>query len=204
MCRTFSTSSIRRRCTRATNLSLTAFVAMSVPSLIAVSIVYGELRLLTNSVWPRGARARDRQCADRRVDRERLRASGTRPRVVVVAGLSRRVEHAGVRRDRRGAASLADTSGARVAMTQGVSIPERLSKTCSERPEWGAWLVRVPGTVRELADRWALSVGEPFSNGMAAWVAPAQSSGGAAAGVETRSAAHGGRAGDCRAAFLER
>ena len=36
----------------ATKLSLAAFVAMSVPSLIAVSIVYGELRLLTNSVWP--------------------------------------------------------------------------------------------------------------------------------------------------------
>lgn len=36
----------------ATNLPLAAFVAMSVPSLIAVSIVYGELRLLTNSVWP--------------------------------------------------------------------------------------------------------------------------------------------------------
>ena len=36
----------------ATNLSLGAFVAMAVPSLVAVSIVYGELRLLTNSVWP--------------------------------------------------------------------------------------------------------------------------------------------------------
>ncbi len=65
-------------------------------------------------------------------------------------------------------------------MTQEVSIPDRLSKTCSERPEWGAWLARVPGMVRELADRWALSVGDPFSNGMAAWVAPAQTSGGAA------------------------
>jgi membrane protease YdiL (CAAX protease family) len=36
----------------ATNLPLAAFVAMAVPSLIAVSIVYGELRLLTKSVWP--------------------------------------------------------------------------------------------------------------------------------------------------------
>ena len=36
----------------ATNLSLAAFVAMAIPSLVAVSIVYGELRLLTNSVWP--------------------------------------------------------------------------------------------------------------------------------------------------------
>ena len=36
----------------ATNLTLTAFVAMAIPSLVAVSIVYGELRLLTNSVWP--------------------------------------------------------------------------------------------------------------------------------------------------------
>jgi streptomycin 6-kinase len=65
-------------------------------------------------------------------------------------------------------------------MTHEISIPERLSKTCSERPEWGEWLARVPATVRELADRWALSVGEPFTNGTAAWVAPAQSPGGAA------------------------
>jgi hypothetical protein len=36
----------------ATDLSLAAFVAMAIPSLIAVSMVYGELRLLTNSVWP--------------------------------------------------------------------------------------------------------------------------------------------------------
>jgi len=36
----------------ATNLTLGAFVAMAIPSLIAVSIVYGELRLLTHSVWP--------------------------------------------------------------------------------------------------------------------------------------------------------
>ena len=36
----------------ATNLTLGAFIAMAIPSLIAVSIVYGELRLLTNSVWP--------------------------------------------------------------------------------------------------------------------------------------------------------
>jgi hypothetical protein len=36
----------------ATNLTLAAFIAMAVPSLVAVSIVYGELRLLTDSVWP--------------------------------------------------------------------------------------------------------------------------------------------------------
>ncbi len=36
----------------ATNLSLAVFIAMAIPSLIAVSMVYGELRLLTNSVWP--------------------------------------------------------------------------------------------------------------------------------------------------------
>src|SRR6185436_2518472 len=36
----------------ATSLTLGAFIAMAIPSLIAVSIVYGELRLLTNSVWP--------------------------------------------------------------------------------------------------------------------------------------------------------
>lgn len=36
----------------ATSLHLATFVALAVPALVAVSIVYGELRLLTNSVWP--------------------------------------------------------------------------------------------------------------------------------------------------------
>ncbi len=36
----------------ATSLNLAMFVALAIPSLVAVSIVYGELRLLTNSVWP--------------------------------------------------------------------------------------------------------------------------------------------------------
>ena len=36
----------------ATTLGIAPFVAMAIPSLVAVSIVYGELRLLTNSVWP--------------------------------------------------------------------------------------------------------------------------------------------------------
>jgi hypothetical protein len=36
----------------ATSLKLATFIAMAVPSLVAVSIVYGELRLLTDSVWP--------------------------------------------------------------------------------------------------------------------------------------------------------
>ena len=35
-----------------TSLNLATFIAMAVPSLVAVSVVYGELRLLTNSVWP--------------------------------------------------------------------------------------------------------------------------------------------------------
>ena len=64
-------------------------------------------------------------------------------------------------------------------MTDEVSIPARLSKTCSERSEWSAWLDRVPAVVHELAERWALTLGEPFTNGMAAWVAPAQSKDGA-------------------------
>ena len=60
-------------------------------------------------------------------------------------------------------------------MTDDVSIPARLSKTCSERSEWSAWLDRVPAVVHELAERWGLTLGEPFTNGMAAWVAPVQS-----------------------------
>jgi len=35
-----------------TGLSLPLFIAMAIPSLVALSIVYGELRLLTGSVWP--------------------------------------------------------------------------------------------------------------------------------------------------------
>jgi membrane protease YdiL (CAAX protease family) len=35
-----------------TSLSVPVFIAMAIPSLVAVSLVYGELRLLTGSVWP--------------------------------------------------------------------------------------------------------------------------------------------------------
>lgn len=62
-------------------------------------------------------------------------------------------------------------------MADEFPIPANLAKTCSERPEWGAWLDRVPATLRELRARWSLTFGEPFQTGMCSWVAPALSAG---------------------------
>src|SRR5262245_14065530 len=54
-------------------------------------------------------------------------------------------------------------------------IPERLAATCRATPERRAWLERLPNTIRELQDRWALSLGAPFDGNevSCAWVAPA-------------------------------
>ena len=66
-------------------------------------------------------------------------------------------------------------------MADEFQIPASLAKTCSERPEWGAWLERVPVTLRELRTRWSLTFGEPFKTGICSWVAPAVTADGAAA-----------------------
>ena len=66
-------------------------------------------------------------------------------------------------------------------MADEFPIPASLAKTCSERPEWGAWLERVPVTLRELRTRWSLTFGEPFKTGICSWVAPAVTADGAAA-----------------------
>jgi hypothetical protein len=45
----------------------------------------------------------------------------------------------------------------------------------AEQEGRGAWLTTVPASVRALARRWSLSVGEPFQpRGSTAWVAPAR------------------------------
>ena len=55
-----------------------------------------------------------------------------------------------------------------------VTVPERLLETCSGIPERIAWLERLPNAIRELQQRWSLSLGEPFdcSDVSCAWVAP--------------------------------
>jgi streptomycin 6-kinase len=54
-------------------------------------------------------------------------------------------------------------------------IPERLAAACRRTPERSAWLELLPHAIRELQDRWSLSLGAPFdgSDGSCAWVAPA-------------------------------
>ena len=52
-------------------------------------------------------------------------------------------------------------------------IPQRLADTCSATPERRAWLEQLPAAVREVQERWSLSVGDPFAHneGSCAWVA---------------------------------
>jgi streptomycin 6-kinase len=54
-------------------------------------------------------------------------------------------------------------------------IPERLAATCRATPERRAWLERLPDAIRELQDRWSLSLAAPFDGNevSCAWVAPA-------------------------------
>jgi streptomycin 6-kinase len=54
-------------------------------------------------------------------------------------------------------------------------IPERLAATCRATPERRAWLEQLPNAVREVQDRWSLSLGAPFDSNevSCAWVAPA-------------------------------
>jgi len=54
------------------------------------------------------------------------------------------------------------------------AIPERLAATCCTTPEGTAWLEQLPNALRDLARRWALTLGRPFDGeeGSCAWVAP--------------------------------
>ncbi len=53
-------------------------------------------------------------------------------------------------------------------------IPQRLAATCSATPERRAWLEQLPAAVREVQERWSLTLGDPFAHneGSCAWVAP--------------------------------
>jgi len=54
-------------------------------------------------------------------------------------------------------------------------VPERLTAACHGTPDRRTWLERLPHAIRELQDRWSLSLGAPFdgNDGSCAWVAPA-------------------------------
>jgi streptomycin 6-kinase len=57
----------------------------------------------------------------------------------------------------------------------GVIVPDRLAATCRGVPERMAWLAQLPRAIRELQDKWSLSLGAAFSGNetSCAWVAPA-------------------------------
>src|SRR5207244_4366559 len=53
-------------------------------------------------------------------------------------------------------------------------IPAMLAANCAKKRERAAWLTRLPDVVRELAERWSLTLGAPLDeNVSASWVAPA-------------------------------
>lgn len=53
-------------------------------------------------------------------------------------------------------------------------IPQQLAALCNKVPERSAWLKTLPRVVRELEDRWKLSLGTPFAGDdvSCSWVAP--------------------------------
>lgn len=54
-------------------------------------------------------------------------------------------------------------------------VPERLAESCDRAPERSAWLERLPDVIRELQDRWSLSLKAPFDGDdvSCSWVARA-------------------------------
>ena len=62
-------------------------------------------------------------------------------------------------------------------------VPDRLAAACRGTPDRMAWLDRLPDAIRELQDRWLLSLAAPFDGGdvSCAWVAPAVRRGGTGA-----------------------
>jgi streptomycin 6-kinase len=56
-----------------------------------------------------------------------------------------------------------------------VRIPERVAANVRGVPALEQWVAQLPDTVRELADRWDLQLGEPFEpGGECSWVAPVE------------------------------
>jgi streptomycin 6-kinase len=63
-------------------------------------------------------------------------------------------------------------------VTGPLRIPREL-REAADRGGWNEWLDALPATVRQLAERWSLTVGKPFEpGGHTAWVAPAQDASG--------------------------
>lgn len=61
------------------------------------------------------------------------------------------------------------------------TVPQYLAETAAREPEVCEWLGRMPQLVADLADRWSLSVGEPFEpGGQCSWTAPATDASGTA------------------------
>jgi streptomycin 6-kinase len=62
-------------------------------------------------------------------------------------------------------------------------IPARLAVACASSPERAAWFARLPGTLRDLQQRWSLTIGTPFDGGdvSCSWVAPVALASGATA-----------------------
>lgn len=54
-------------------------------------------------------------------------------------------------------------------------VPEKLVEACRKTPERRAWLEELPNAIRELQDKWSLSLETPFDcdEVSCAWVAPA-------------------------------
>ena len=48
-------------------------------------------------------------------------------------------------------------------------IPPRLAANCRRNPERAAWLERLPATLRDLEQRWSLTIGAPFAGDDASW-----------------------------------
>ena len=66
---------------------------------------------------------------------------------------------------------------------RGLIVPDGLAAACHGTPDRMAWLDRLPHAIRELQDRWLLSLAAPFggSDVTCAWVAPAVRRGGTGA-----------------------
>jgi streptomycin 6-kinase len=62
-------------------------------------------------------------------------------------------------------------------------IPARLSASCRQSAEASDWLARVPTLIRELQERWSLTIGAPFDGDevSCAWVAAVTRADGSAA-----------------------
>jgi streptomycin 6-kinase len=69
------------------------------------------------------------------------------------------------------------------ASVEPLLVPQRVDSNARRSPEGSAWLERLPETIRELEERWALHLGPPFDGPevSASWVAPVTRVGGGAA-----------------------